>query len=420
MFYFLSTTLARKGSLMNRPQTSNFLNSNESKTFFLTTSNYINDISNINNNNNNHANITHNNNNSNNTSSPSNSESGKNSSPSNYDSPQSFRPKSAFLKQKPNRITASISSNEHQNDSDSFKEVDADSVRDSQSNSPRQLNDRDNDHDHEQDHDQLDLDLQEKENFYSLNRQDPTRSLSSPVQQLQLITDQYNPTKPMLPTYPGMPTLNNRSSVASLQRAASSTSTQAANRFKAAYDQKLQKLRSKSPYSPSKSSVGHHPIDSYRAAKSTMGGYGGESSSSSMESHRSTGRHTYTAAEFNKFKNKLLKNHPRLSYFGSFASNNNTNTIIDASNDKLLNAGLVVNSNISTKASQQQQLSTSQIKSIYESVQHQTLVSNVNLNNNTHHSKTKSAVELKRSNYINRLRHTENFLSSSLTIKKLQ
>lgn len=399
---------------MNRPQTSNFLNSNESKNFFLTTSNYINDITNINNSNANNSknnNLIHSNNyanNSNNTSSPSNSESGKNSS-SNSNSPPSFRPKSV-LKQKTNRITTSISSNEQHNDSDSFKEIDADSVRDSNvSNSPRQMND------HEQDHDQLDLDLQEKENFYSINRQDPTRSLSSPVQQLQLITDQYNPTK-VMPTYT-MPILNNRSSVASLQRAASSTSTQAATRFKVAYDQKLQKLRSKSPYSPSKSSV--QPIDSYRA-KSTIG-YGGESSSSSIESHRSTGRHTYTTAEFNKFKNKLLRNHPRMGYFNSFASNNNTNSIIDASNDKLINSGLIVNSSVSKKASEQQpQLSTSQIKSIYETVQHQTLVSNINLNNNTQQIKTKSAVELKRSNYLNRVRHTENFLSSSLTIKKLQ
>ena len=178
---------------MNRPQTSNFLNSNESKNFFLTTSNYINDITNINNTNANNSknnNLIQNNNYANNTSSQSNSDSGKNSS-SNSDSPPSFRPKSV-LKQKTNRITTSISSNEQHNDSDSFKEIDADSVRDSNvSNSPRQMND----HDHEQDHDQLDLDLQEKENFYSLNRQDPTRSLSSPVQQLQLITDQYNPTK---------------------------------------------------------------------------------------------------------------------------------------------------------------------------------------------------------------------------------
>ena len=228
----------------------------------------------------------------------------------------------------------------------------------------------------------------------------------------------------MTPSY-GMPLLNNRSSVAALQRAASSTSTQAANRFKVAYDQKTQKLRSKSPYSPSKSSI--QQIDSYRAkssGESIIGRNGGESSSSSIESHRSIGRHTYTTAEFNKFKNKLLQNHPRMGYFSSFASNNNTNSIIDSSNDKTLSTGLIVNnfnsSNSNPNATKKQALTTSQIKTIYDSIQHQTLVSNINLNNNSQQNKTKSALEMKRSNYLNYIKHTENFLSSSLVIKQLK
>lgn len=345
----------RKGSFLNRPQTSNFLNSNENKNFFLTTSNHINDITNNNNNNNNMI-IT-------NTSNSNNSDSGKNSS--NPDSPPSFRPKSAFIKSRQHRITASISSNEHQNDSDSLKEVDADSVHDSETSQHN-----------EQDHDLIDLDAHEKENFYSLNNNNntnnnnnninPKRSLSSPVQQLQLITDNHLLNR-MTPTY-AMPNLTNRASMATLQRAASSTSTQAASRFKAAYDQKTQKLRSKSPYSPSKSSIHPIPIDSYRAKSSC---YGGESSTSSIESHRSIGRHSYTTAEFNKFKNKLIKNHPRIGYFSSFASNNFKNSIIDVSNDKVLNAGLtVVNSSNTNNSSpspnqnpaKKQQLSTSQIK----------------------------------------------------------
>ena len=231
-------------------------------------------------------------------------------------SPPSFRPKSAFAKQKNARITASISSNEQ----DSLKEVEGDSVHDDSDNSHH------NEQEQEHDQDQIDLDLQENENYYSINNPAPNARniLTSPVQQLQLITEQFNSSK-MMPTY-AMPTLNHRTSVAASQRAASSTSSKAASRFKAAYEQK--QLRSKSPYSVSKSSV--QPIDSYRAPKSSNGyAYENSIASSSMETHRSIGRHTFTTADFNKFKNKLLKNHPRLGYFNSFASNNDANAIID-------------------------------------------------------------------------------------------
>lgn len=137
---------------------------------------------------------------------------------------------------------------------------------------------------------------------------------------------------------------------------------------------------------------------------------------------RNNARHNYSVADYNKFKNKLLKNHSRNYYqYDSInlnnnllknqgensAENNKSNTNQGAHVNQLFGQGYSIisdSADISHKLPPQRQLS--QIKSIYESIQRANNSKIFNL-------------EMRRSNYLNNIRNTNNVLTSSLMVQKM-
>ena len=107
------------------------------------------------------------------------------------------------------------------------------------------------------------------------------------------------------------------------------------------------------------------------------------SSMSSNDSARNSGRHMYSVAEFNRFKNNLLKSTHRLE--SDFQKQEITG----------------IKPTLSTNGA-----APSTIKSIYDVIQKDKRI------------KTYS-VETRRSNYLNSIARTRNFLSNSLVIKKI-
>lgn len=137
-------------------------------------------------------------------------------------------------------------------------------------------------------------------------------------------------------------------------------------------------------------------------------------------SKRNNTRHSYTVAEFNKFKNKLLKNHSRNYYTydsinlnNEFLKNNgeqqpeNHKPLINQTQPVLIQHGYQImtdNVDISHKPKPERQLS--QIKSIYETIQR------------ANNSKIFS-LDMRRSNYLNNMKNTNNILTSSLMVQKM-
>lgn len=150
----------------------------------------------------------------------------------------------------------------------------------------------------------------------------------------------------------------------------------------------------------------------------------GTNVTSNISNKRNSPRHTYTVAEFNKFKNKLLKNHSRNYYQynsvnlnNEFLKNNgeensdNHKNIIHAKEQNqppLIQQGYHIatdaDTDISHKPKPERQLS--QIKSIYETIQR------------ANNSKLFS-LEMRRNNYLNSVRNTNNILTSSLMVQKM-
>lgn len=153
---------------------------------------------------------------------------------------------------------------------------------------------------------------------------------------------------------------------------------------------------------------------------------------SSFDTQRTSGRHTYSVAAFNKFKNNLLRSRnyskPHMkTYFynqnGNQVLRNNLNNLnenfrksLNITADKVANTMLPkrpVTSTIyhtlhnrDTKATRPY----SQIRSIYEIIQR----------DHNHNQTAISNTDLRRSNYIQTLNTTQHFLASSLLIKKLE
>jgi len=135
-------------------------------------------------------------------------------------------------------------------------------------------------------------------------------------------------------------------------------------------------------------------------------------------SSRGHPRHSYTTAEFNKFKSRLLKNHSRNYYaYDSVNLNNeflkNSGELKDEQQKSLLSQpGLFQQGHSLAAASDSADIShkpdrqLSQIKSIYETIQR--------ANNSRIFS-----LDMRRSNYLNSLRNTDNVLTSSLLIQKM-
>lgn len=153
-------------------------------------------------------------------------------------------------------------------------------------------------------------------------------------------------------------------------------------------------------------------IDIIRSKSST-----GESSSSicSIElPGQKMQRHNYTVAEFNKFKSKLLKNHSR-NYFIFDRANLNNNSNDCRIKSSHLQQPVQPQPMFQLQPVNQQQVASaspiikqhiSQIKSIYETIQRA-------------NSKKQSTVELRRLNYLNTLKNTQEVLSNSLSVTKL-
>lgn len=260
-----------------------------------------------------------------------------------------------------------------------------------------------------QEHDELDLDLQE--NYYNVNATNSNntslnvhniyaRSLTSPVQQLQLLNEAYIPNKMLT----NMPTV-----IKSTKTTRISSSASSASRFKNTF-LSHQKANTR-VNTPSKVSY----MDIFRPKSSAF-----EGSVSSIESQRSNGKHNYTVAEFNKFKNKLLTtNHSRLSYMGEYNTNevrplSGIGTFAPTTESKTKSLH-----NLNSTPAKQLPLTTSQIRSIYETIRKEATTSKIKAADTSKNPPKAFSVELKRSNYANSLKSTHNFLSSSLQIKKI-
>ncbi|RNA41657.1 hypothetical protein BpHYR1_052769 [Brachionus plicatilis] len=107
------------------------------------------------------------------------------------------------------------------------------------------------------------------------------------------------------------------------------------------------------------------------------------SSMSSNDSARNSGRHSYSVAEFNRFKNNLLKSSQRLE--SDFQKHDKTG----------------IKPSLNTNG-----VAPSTIKSIYDVLERDRRIK-------TH------SVEARRSNYLNSISKAHSFLSNSLVIKKL-
>ncbi len=161
--------------------------------------------------------------------------------------------------------------------------------------------------------------------------------------------------------------------------------------------------------------------------------YRGDRSKSSIESvldtERSSGRHTYSVAAFNKFKNNLLRSRnyskPHMkTYFynqnGNQVLRNNLNNLNDnfrkslnITADKVSNTKRPVTSTIYHSLHNRDSKTSrpfSQIRSIYEIIQR----------DHNHNQAPVSNTDFRRSNYIQTLSTTQHLLASSLLIKKLE
>jgi hypothetical protein len=149
-------------------------------------------------------------------------------------------------------------------------------------------------------------------------------------------------------------------------------------------------------------------IDIIRSKSST-----GESSSSicSIEiPAQQLQRQNYTVAEFNKFKNKLLKNHSR-NYFIYDRANLNTNEVRIKSGylqqplaQPMFQLQPINQLPIPISSVNKQHIS--QIKSIYETIQRANI-------------KKQSSTEQRRIAYFNSLKNSQEVLSNSLSVTKL-
>ena len=164
--------------------------------------------------------------------------------------------------------------------------------------------------------------------------------------------------------------------------------------------------------------------------------YNVDRSKSSMESaldtQRASGRHTYSVAAFNKFKNNLLRTRnyskPHMkTYFYNQSGNqvlrNNLNNLnedfrksLNITADKVANTMMTKRPGTSTiyHSLHNRDAKTtrpySQIRSIYEIIQR----------DHNHNQAAVSNTDLRRSNYIQTMNTTHHFLASSLLIKKLE
>ena len=149
----------------------------------------------------------------------------------------------------------------------------------------------------------------------------------------------------------------------------------------------------------------------------------GADSNSSFYSHelnskRVNPRHNYSVADFNKFKNKLLKNHSRNYYI--YDSVNLNNEFLKSHAESMIeNYKPIINQiqpppHLSAQSTPTENLTKarpekhmSQIKSIYETIQR---ANNAKI----------FSLETRRSNYLNNIRNSESILSSSLMVQKIK
>ena len=180
------------------------------------------------------------------------------------------------------------------------------------------------------------------------------------------------------------------------------------------------RMRTKAPY---------NTPDLYRTYRNI--GYESIIGTLRADSNFKINRNSYSIAEFNEFKNKLLKNHPKMGL-----SNKNTDkTIIyDFNTFKNLqssNGGFQVearakpsySSSSTAIFSKKVPLLKNQIKSIYDTVHHKKYLKNDLLANhlisNLSQMRELSLSDLKQFNYLNKRRPKNDAFSPSLTVKKI-
>ncbi len=168
-------------------------------------------------------------------------------------------------------------------------------------------------------------------------------------------------------------------------------------------------IRAKSSIAESYSSVNSYAFTTDPTINTTA--------SFTSASHRNNTRHSYTAAEFNKFKSRLLKNHSR-NYYAYDNINLNSELLRNNGESKDENQKTLLgqtfvqhgyslpNDNVDIAHKNKPEKQLSQIKSIYETIQR--------ANNSRVFS-----LEMRRSNYLNNLKNTNNALTNSLMIQKM-
>ena len=137
------------------------------------------------------------------------------------------------------------------------------------------------------------------------------------------------------------------------------------------------------------------------------------------------GRNTYTVSEFNEFKNKLLRNHPKM---GLSNKDSDKTVIYDFNTYRNMKANAMtkenpyMSSSFSLGKNTMPMLKSHQIKSMYDTLNNQNH-KNADLANhlisNFSQIRQVSFSDLKRFNLMNRRAQNENPLTPSLMIKKL-
>ena len=142
-----------------------------------------------------------------------------------------------------------------------------------------------------------------------------------------------------------------------------------------------------------------------------------------VNEHSKLGKNSYTVSEFNEFKNKLLRNNPKMG----ISNKSNEKTIIyDFNTYKKLQSEIVVTSEsrFTTTTKKTPFLKSHQIKSIYDSINFRSNRKNDELANhlvtNFGQLRQVSLTELKRFNLMNKKTPHENVILESLMIKKLK
>lgn len=162
--------------------------------------------------------------------------------------------------------------------------------------------------------------------------------------------------------------------------------------------------------------------DLYRSQKNT---YEGLIGTLRVNDYSKIGRNTYSVSEFNEFKNKLLRNHPKMGLSNKDSDKTviyDFNTYRNMKANAMIKENPYMSSSFSLGKNTMPMLKSHQIKSMYDTLNNQNH-KNADLANhlisNFSQIRHVSFSDLKRFNLMKRRAQNENPLTPSLMIKKL-